>query len=63
MRLPLRGLGHNRGFGGDFIGSPVMFETAGRQYLLVPAAGTPPRGAGAAPTGPLGWIAYALPLK
>jgi len=50
-------------FGGDFIGSPVMYEMAGRQYLLVPAAGTPPRGAGAAPTGPLGWIAYALPLK
>jgi quinoprotein glucose dehydrogenase len=50
-------------FGGDFIGSPVMFETAGRQYLLVPAAGTPPRGGGAGTRGPLGWIAYALPLK
>ena len=50
-------------FGGDFIGSPVMYETAGRQYLLVPAAGTPPRGAGAATAGPLGWVAYALPLK
>ena len=50
-------------FGGDFIGSPVMYEMGGRQYLLVPAAGTPPRGAGPAATGPLGWIAYALPLK
>src|SRR6185503_10686994 len=47
-------------FGGDFIGAPVMFEMAGRQYLLVPAAGTPARGAGPAATGPLGWIAYAL---
>ena len=25
-------------FGGDFVGSPVMYETDGRQYLLVPAA-------------------------
>jgi quinoprotein glucose dehydrogenase len=50
-------------FGGDFIGSPVMYEMAGRQYLLVPAAGAPPRSAGPAATGPLGWIAYALPLK
>jgi quinoprotein glucose dehydrogenase len=36
-------------FTGDFIGSPVMYEMAGRQYLLVPASP--------------GWIAYALPLK
>src|SRR5436190_6190207 len=50
-------------FAGDFIGSPVMYESAGRQYLLVPAAGTPPRGAVAAATRPLGWIAYALPPK
>ena len=50
-------------FGGDFIGSPVMYEMAGRQYLLVPAAGAPPRDTGAGTTGPLGWIAYALPLK
>jgi quinoprotein glucose dehydrogenase len=49
-------------FGGEFIGSPVMYEMAGRQYLLVPASGAPPRGA-AATTGPLGWIAYALPRK
>jgi quinoprotein glucose dehydrogenase len=47
-------------FGGDFVGSPVMYETGGRQYLLVPAASTPPRGAGAG-TAPLGWVAYALP--
>ena len=50
-------------FGGDFVGSPVMYETAGRQYLLVPAASTPPRGPGAGTTGPLGWVAFALPLK
>ena len=50
-------------FGGDFIGSPVMYEMAGRQYLLVPAASTPPQRTAAATTGPLGWIAYALPLK
>jgi quinoprotein glucose dehydrogenase len=50
-------------FGGDFIGSPVMYEMAGRQYLLVPAASAPPRGAGAGTTGPVGWVAYALPLK
>jgi quinoprotein glucose dehydrogenase len=51
-------------FGGDFAGSPVMFETGGRQYLLVAAASTPARGAGPAPAGvPMGWIAYALPRK
>ena len=50
-------------FAGDFIGSPVMYETAGRQYLLVPAASTPPRGPGAGTTGPLGWVAFALPPK
>ena len=51
-------------FGGNFIGSPVMYEMAGRQYLLVPAASTPPRGARPPATaGPLGWVAYALPLK
>jgi hypothetical protein len=35
----------------------------GQQYLLVPAAGTPPRGGGAAvpAAAPLGWVAYALP--
>jgi quinoprotein glucose dehydrogenase len=48
-------------FGGDFVGSPVMYEMAGRQYLLVPAASTPPRGAGPGVTAPLGWVAYALP--
>ena len=50
-------------FAGDFIGSPVMYETAGRQYLLVPAASRPPQGTAAATAGPLGWVAYALPVK
>jgi hypothetical protein len=36
----------------------------GRQYLLVPAASTPGgRGGAAAPAGPLGWVAYALPVR
>ena len=38
-------------FGGNFIGSPAMYEMDGRPYLLVPAAGTaapPARGAGPA---------------
>jgi glucose dehydrogenase len=49
-------------FGGTFVGSPLMYETDGRQYLLVPAASTAGRGAGAAPPAdsPLGWVAYAL---
>lgn len=50
-------------FAGDFAGSPVMFETGGRQYLLVAAASTPPRGAGAGTAAPLGWVAYALPTR
>jgi quinoprotein glucose dehydrogenase len=55
-------------FGGNFVGSPVMYETDGRQYLLVPAAGSPAGGRGALPnapgtTAPLGWIAYALPAR
>ncbi|HET7696290.1 MAG TPA: PQQ-binding-like beta-propeller repeat protein, partial [Vicinamibacterales bacterium] len=50
-------------FGGDFVGSPIMYQTAGRQYLLVPAASTPPRGSSPGPTGPLGWVAYALPPR
>jgi glucose dehydrogenase len=60
-------------FGGDFLGSPVMYETNGRQYLVVPAASRPGgRGAGpgpavpasAPPPGtPMGWVAYALPAK
>jgi quinoprotein glucose dehydrogenase len=63
-------------FGGHFVGSPVMYETGGRQYLVVPAAstatsgrggGAPPAAApggrqgGAAPADPMGWVAYALP--
>ena len=50
-------------FGGDFVGSPVMYETGGRQYLLVPAAATPARGSTPVPTAPLGWVAYALPVN
>ena len=60
-------------FGGNFIGSPAMYEIDGRPYLLVPAAGTaapPARGAGPAvavpavpPGSPMGWVAYSLPQK
>jgi quinoprotein glucose dehydrogenase len=53
-------------FAGNFVGSPVMYETGGRQFLLVPAASAPGgRGAqpGPPPAGPLGWVAYALPRK
>ncbi|HXW07433.1 MAG TPA: PQQ-binding-like beta-propeller repeat protein [Vicinamibacterales bacterium] len=55
-------------FGGDFLGSPIMYEMDGRQFLVVPAAGTAgSRGAGAPPVPaagnhpPMGWVAYALP--
>ena len=43
-------------FGGNFTGSPAMYEMGGRQYLLVPAASTaggPGVGSGP-PTGPIG---------
>jgi quinoprotein glucose dehydrogenase len=51
-------------FGGDFVGSPVMYETDGRQYLLVPAASSAGgRGSRAGASGPLGWVVYALPRK
>jgi len=53
-------------FGGNFVGSPVMYEMDGRQYLLVPAAGSAAGGRGVVSTGvaaPLGWVAYALPTK
>ncbi|HET9218951.1 MAG TPA: PQQ-binding-like beta-propeller repeat protein [Terriglobia bacterium] len=55
-------------FGGNFVGSPVMYEMDGRQYLLVPAASSAGGGRGAVPpppgTGsPMGWVAYALPAK
>jgi quinoprotein glucose dehydrogenase len=61
-------------FGGGFLGSLVMYEMDGRQYLLVPAASSPGgRGRGAVPAAPasqtagenapLGWVAYALPVK
>jgi quinoprotein glucose dehydrogenase len=51
-------------FGGNFVGSPLMYETDGKQYLLVPAASTAGgRGAAVPPAAgaPMGWIAYALP--
>jgi quinoprotein glucose dehydrogenase len=57
-------------FGGSFLGSLVMYEMDGRQYLLVPAASSVGgRGRGGAPAAapdgnaPLGWVAYALPAK
>jgi quinoprotein glucose dehydrogenase len=65
-------------FGGNFTGSPAMYEMEGRQYLLVPAASiarssgagvaaaVPPAGApqgAAATTAPMGWIAYTLPAR
>ena len=59
-------------FGGNFVGSPVMYEMDGKQYLLVPAAGAAAGGrggggGGAAPAAgaaaPMGWVAYALPGK
>lgn len=50
-------------FAGDFIGSPVMYEMGGRQYLLLPAASTAPRGSSSAVAAPLGWVAYSLPVK
>jgi quinoprotein glucose dehydrogenase len=55
-------------FGGNFTGSPVMYVMGGKQYLLVAAASTaggPGVGSGpaAAPTGPMGWVAYALPKR
>jgi quinoprotein glucose dehydrogenase len=65
-------------FGGNFVGSPAMYEMNGRQYLLVPAASTaggrgggagvaaapagPPQN-GSAATPPMGWVAYALPAR
>jgi quinoprotein glucose dehydrogenase len=64
-------------FGGNFTGSPAMYEMDGKQYLLVPAASTADGGRGAGPgrstapapapprsaSGPMGWVAYALPGK
>jgi quinoprotein glucose dehydrogenase len=63
-------------FGGNFTGSPAMYEMDGTQYLLVPAASTAGGGRGGggratvpapAPQGsaaaPMGWVAYALPKK
>jgi hypothetical protein len=39
-------------FDGSFLGSLVMYETEGQQYLLVPAASRPADAAGAAPLQP-----------
>jgi quinoprotein glucose dehydrogenase len=53
-------------FGGNFVGSPVMYETDGKQYLLVPAASTTGGRGGAPPLPagtPMGWVAYALPAR
>ncbi len=53
-------------FGGNFIGSPVMYEMDRKQYLLVNAAGSNAgRAASAAPAAdaPPGWVVYALPSK
>ena len=64
-------------FGGNFTGSPAMYEMDGKQYLLVPAASTAGGGRGAGPgrstapapapprsaSAPMGWVAYALPGK
>jgi quinoprotein glucose dehydrogenase len=54
-------------FGGNFTGSPVMYLMNGRQYVLVAAASTASgRGAEpglAPPSGPMGWVAYALPER
>jgi quinoprotein glucose dehydrogenase len=60
-------------FGGDFVGSPVMYQMNGRQYLLLPASSSAPRRGGpaaaqapqapAATDAPLGWVAYALPVQ
>jgi glucose dehydrogenase len=55
-------------FGGNFVGSPAMYEMDGRTYLLVSAAGSAPTGRGGAPMPtpagtPMGWVAYSLPQK
>ena len=73
--LPVLGkLGDVLGARRIFLGSLVMYEMDGRQYLLVPAAssaggrgrgGPPaavPAGAGSPPA-PLGWVSLALPAK
>jgi quinoprotein glucose dehydrogenase len=53
-------------FGGNFTGSPVMYEMGGRQYLLVNASSSAPGRPGAPASAanasaPLGWVVYALP--
>ena len=46
--------------GGATSGAPSMYVLGGRQYLLITASGFAGRGA-AAPSGPTGIVAYALP--
>jgi hypothetical protein len=57
-------------FGGGFLGSPFMYETSGRTFLVVPAASSAGGGRGTPPpapladgeaAGPMGWVAYSLP--
>ena len=60
-------------FGGNFAGSPVMYQVGGKPYLLVPAASSaggrgvgggvaaPADGGIGTPSPPMGWVAYALP--
>jgi quinoprotein glucose dehydrogenase len=52
-------------FGGNFVGQLAMYETGGKQYLLVPAAASAGGARGGVPAAPaaapLGWVVYALP--
>jgi quinoprotein glucose dehydrogenase len=63
-------------FGGNFVGSPAMYEMDGKAYLLVGAAGAsagrgrgagPAAGASSSPTpepaGPMGWVVYSVPPR
>lgn len=56
-------------FGGEFVGTTLMYQVDGKPFLLVPAAGATPD-SGTAPadqagddaaTSPSGWVAYSLP--
>jgi quinoprotein glucose dehydrogenase len=60
-------------FGGNFLGSPVMYQMSGTPYLLVAAASSagfrgfgagaaaaPAAGSPSTPAAPMGWVAYAL---
>jgi outer membrane protein assembly factor BamB len=57
-------------FGGSFVGSPVMFVTGGKQYLLVRGARAAQGSAASVqgrrlrqPGQRAGWLAYAVPDK